>query len=96
MSGGFYSDEFEILVIAEPVSGVSTTTKRIRKTQNGQKINTYADLQEGDYVVHENHGIGIYRGVETIKVQDVQKDYIKIEYADKGMLYLIIYDDYIE
>lgn len=90
MSGGFYSDEFEILVIAEPVSGVSTTTKRIRKTQNGQKINTYADLQEGDYVVHENHGIGIYRGVETIKVQDVQKDYIKIEYADKGMLYVPI------
>ena len=90
MSGGFYSDEFEILVIAEPVSGVSTTTKRIRKTQNGQKINTYADLQEGDYVVHENHGIGIYRGVETIKVQDVQKEYIKIEYADKGMLYVPI------
>ena len=90
MSGGFYSDEFEILVIAEPVSGVSTTTKRIRKTQNGQKINTYADLQEGDYVVHENHGIGIYRGVETIKVQDIQKDYIKIEYADKGMLYVPI------
>lgn len=90
MSGGFYSDEFEILVIAEPVSGVSTTTKRIRKTQNGQKINTYAELQEGDYVVHENHGIGIYRGVETIKVQDVQKDYIKIEYADKGMLYVPI------
>lgn len=90
MSGGFYSDEFEILVIAEPVSGVSTTTKKIRKTQNGQKINTYADLQEGDYVVHENHGIGIYRGVETIKVQDIQKDYIKIEYADKGMLYVPI------
>ena len=90
MSGGFYSDEFEILVIAEPVSGVSTTTKRIRKTKNGQKINTYADLQEGDYVVHENHGIGIYRGVETIKVQDIQKDYIKIEYADKGMLYVPI------
>ena len=90
MSGGFYSDEFEILVIAEPVSGLSTTSKKIKKTSNGQKINTYADLQEGDYVVHENHGIGIYRGVETIKVQDVQKDYIKIEYADRGMLYVPI------
>lgn len=90
MSGGFYSDEFEILVIAEPVSGLSTTSKKIKKKNNGQKINTYADLQEGDYVVHENHGIGIYRGVETIRVQDVQKDYIKIEYADKGMLYVPI------
>lgn len=90
LSGGFYSDEFEVLVIAEPVSGLSTTSKKIKKTSTGQKINTYADLQEGDYVVHENHGIGIYRGVETIKVQDVQKDYIKIEYADRGMLYVPI------
>ncbi len=90
MSGGFYSDEFEILVIAEPVSGLSTTSKKIKKTKNGQKINTYADLKEGDYVVHENHGIGIYRGVETIRIQDVQKDYIKIEYSDKGILYVPI------
>lgn len=90
ISGGFYSDEFEVLVIAEPVSGLSTTTKKIKKTSTGQKINTYADLKEGDYVVHENHGIGIYRGVETIRVEDVQKDYIKIEYADRGMLYVPI------
>lgn len=90
ISGGFYSDEFEVLVIAEPVSGLSTTTKKIKKTSTGQKINTYADLKEGDYVVHENHGIGIYHGVETIRVEDVQKDYIKIEYADRGMLYVPI------
>ncbi len=90
LSGGFASDEFEILVIAEPVSGLSATSKKIKKTNLGQKINTYADLNEGDFVVHENHGIGIYRGVETIKVEDVQKDYIKIEYSDKGMLYVPI------
>jgi len=90
ISGGFYSDEFEVLVIAEPVSGLSTTTKKIKKTSTGKKINTYADLKEGDYVVHENHGIGIYRGVETIRVEDVQKDYIKIEYSDRGMLYVPI------
>ena len=90
LSGGFASDEFEILVIAEPVSGLSATSKKIKKTNLGQKINTYADLNIGDYVVHENHGIGIYKGVETVKVEDVQKDYIKIEYADKGMLYVPI------
>ena len=90
LSGGFASDEFEILVIAEPVSGLSATSKKIKKTSLGQKINTYADLNIGDYVVHENHGIGIYRGVETVKVEDVQKDYIKIEYSDKGMLYVPI------
>ncbi|MBO5476779.1 MAG: transcription-repair coupling factor [Clostridia bacterium] len=90
LSGGFVSEEFEVLVIAEPVSGLSTTSKKIKKTSTGQKINTYADLQVGDYVVHENHGIGIYRGIETVRVEDVQKDYIKIEYSDKGMLYVPI------
>lgn len=90
LSGGFASDEFEILLIAEPVSGLQTTTKRIKKTSIGQKINTYADLEIGDYVVHENHGIGIYKGIETVRVQDVQKDYIKIEYADRGVLYVPI------
>ena len=54
------------------------------------KINTYEDLEIGDFVVHENHGIGIYRGIETIKVQDTKKDYIKIEYANNGMLYVPI------
>ena len=90
MSGGFYSDEFQLLVIAEPVSGLSTTQKKIKKTETGQRINTYADLNEGDFVVHENHGIGIYRGIASVNVEDVIKDYIKIEYANGGVLYIPI------
>ena len=42
----------------------------------------------GDYVVHENHGLGIYRGIEKIEVDKIVKDYIKIEYAGNGCLYL--------
>lgn len=89
LSGGFSSEEFNTLIIAEPVSGVTVSKpKKLKKTSIGQNINTYADLEVGNFVVHENHGIGIYRGVEAIRVQDVKKDYIKIEYADKGMLYV--------
>lgn len=91
LSSGFSSEEFDLLIIAEPVSGVSTTkVKKLKKTSIGQSINTYADLEIGDYVVHENHGIGIYRGVETVCVQENRKDYIKIEYANKGILYVPI------
>lgn len=91
LSGGFSSEEFKLLVIAEPVSGLQMTKpKKLKKNSIGQKINTYADLEIGNYVVHENHGIGIYRGIETIRVQDTQKDYIKIEYSDKGTLYVPI------
>lgn len=89
LSGGFSSEEFDILVIAEPISGINISKpKKLKKSAIGQTINTYADLEIGDYVVHENHGIGIYRGIEAIDVQEVKKDYIKIEYSDKGMLYV--------
>ena len=42
----------------------------------------------GDYVVHEDHGLGIYRGIEKIERDRVTKDYIKIEYGDGGNLYI--------
>ena len=43
----------------------------------------------GDYVVHESHGLGIYRGIEKIEVDKTEKDYIKIEYAGGGNLYIL-------
>ncbi|MDO5592214.1 MAG: CarD family transcriptional regulator, partial [Bacillota bacterium] len=43
----------------------------------------------GDYVVHEDHGIGVYRGVEKIEVDGIAKDYIKIEYGGGGTLYIL-------
>ncbi|MBE5950815.1 MAG: transcription-repair coupling factor [Lachnospiraceae bacterium] len=64
--------------------------KRKKKTQNydGQKINSFTELSYGDYVVHENQGLGIYRGIEKIEVDKIAKDYIKIEYGDGGVLYI--------
>ncbi|MCX4377659.1 MAG: transcription-repair coupling factor, partial [Lachnospiraceae bacterium] len=55
----------------------------------GTKIQSFTDLKVGDYVVHENHGLGIYRGIEKVKVEGVVKDYIKIEYRDGGNLYIL-------
>ncbi|MBQ9632153.1 MAG: transcription-repair coupling factor, partial [Lachnospiraceae bacterium] len=43
----------------------------------------------GDYVVHENHGLGIYQGIEKIRVGKVEKDYIKIAYAKGSNLYIL-------
>ena len=92
LSDGFLSLKLNTLLIVEQVSGISyNKTRKLKKSEYiGSKINTYEDLEIGDFVVHENHGIGIYRGIETIKVQDTKKDYIKIEYANNGMLYVPI------
>lgn len=44
-----------------------------------EKIQQFTDLSVGDYVVHENHGLGIYKGIEKIEVDRKVKDYIKID-----------------
>ncbi len=46
-------------------------------------------MSVGDYIVHENHGLGIYQGIEKIEVEGTTKDYIKIEYDKGGVLYIL-------
>ena len=62
--------------------------RRRRSAYEGRKISSFSELSVGDYVVHESHGLGIYRGLEQIEVNHVLKDYMKIEYADGGSLYV--------
>jgi len=62
--------------------------KRVRKRKKGAEINSFAELRVGDYVVHDNHGVGIYQGIEKIIVDNVGKDYLKINYKDGGNLYV--------
>lgn len=54
----------------------------------GMGVGSLSDLKAGDYVIHENHGLGVYKGIEQLKVDNTCKDYIKIEYADGGVLFL--------
>ncbi len=56
----------------------------------GSKIQSFSELSIGDYVIHENHGLGIYKGIEKVRVEGVEKDYIKLEYGDGGKLYVPI------
>ena len=51
-----------------------------KKMYSGNRIQDFAELSIGDLVVHEKHGLGIYRGIEKVEVDRVVKDYIKIEY----------------
>ena len=60
-----------------------------KKVYNGKRIQDFAELSIGDYVVHEKHGLGIYRGIEKVEVDKVLKDYIKIEYRDGSNLYIL-------
>ncbi len=87
---GFEYPMIKFLVITEgDMFGMEKKKRKRKKTvYEGTRIQNFSDLSVGDYVVHEDHGLGIYRGIEKIEQDGVIKDYLKVEYADNGNLYL--------
>ena len=85
---GYEYPMLKFMVISETDIFGKTKKKKKRKTYEGQKIQNFSELKIGDYVVHENHGLGIYQGIEKIEVDKVAKDYMKISYAAGGNLYI--------
>ena len=90
LNKGFEYPEVPFVVVAEEdIFGTVARKKHKKKSYNGKAIASFNDLGLGDYVIHENHGLGIYRGIEKIQMDRIEKDYIKIEYAGGGNLYIL-------
>lgn len=87
---GFEYPDLKFVVISESDIFSTKSSKKVKKraAQNGEKISSFHDLNIGDYVVHENHGLGIYKGIEKIQVDGIQKDYISIEYEGGSKLFI--------
>jgi transcription-repair coupling factor (superfamily II helicase) len=62
--------------------------KRRRGTGEGSAIRSFADIDVGDYVVHEAHGVGRYEGLARLEVQGAEKDYLKLRYSGGDHLYI--------
>jgi len=89
-STGFEFYDGNLLVISTEEIFDAKPKRRI-KTPSAFKegeVVVFADLKEGDYIVHKAHGIGQYLGVNTIKADGVTKDYIKLKYKDDDVLYI--------
>ncbi len=87
---GFEYPLLKFVVLSETdIFGAEKKKKKSGKRYQGLKIKDFNDLKVGDYVVHESHGLGIYKGIEKVEVEGVVKDYIKIEYRDGGNLYVL-------
>lgn len=85
---GYEYPLLKFTVIAESDIFGTVKKKKKRKIYEGRKIQSFSELKPGDYVVHENHGLGIYQGIEKIEVDRVAKDYMKIAYDKGGNLYI--------
>lgn len=90
LSRGFEYPSLKLAVISETdIFGADKKNKKRKKIYEGQKIQDFNELKIDDYVVHEYHGLGIYKGIEQITSEGITKDYIKIEYRDGGNLYVL-------
>ena len=90
LARGYEFPESSFVILSEQDIFGSRARRKKKKTRKyeGEQIAGLSDLTIGDYVVHENHGLGIYQGFEKIEVDKVVKDYIKISYAKGGNLYI--------
>lgn len=77
-----------VLITESDIFGKEKKKKKKKSQYSGAKIASFNELSVGDYVVHESHGLGIYRGIEKIDVDHVMKDYIKIEYNGSNLYIL--------
>ena len=77
-----------VLTDAQLIRSKDKKTSRKKLPADRVRIQSYADLSVGDFVVHENHGIGQFAGIEKIMVDGFEKDYIKIRYAGTDSLYV--------
>lgn len=93
LRSGFEFPEMKLVVISEGDIFVSRGSNRrkskVKSPYAGEVVKSFADISVGDYVIHEKYGVGIYRGIEKVEVERVVKDYITIEYAGGGKLYVL-------
>lgn len=86
---GFEYPLVQFILITENDIFTRRNKRKQKKQFDGKGIASFNDLNIGDYVVHETHGLGIYKGIEKIKVDGIEKDYVKIQYEDNSNLYVL-------
>ncbi|MDC3414864.1 transcription-repair coupling factor [Aquibacillus sp. 3ASR75-11] len=92
ISSGFELPMHKLAVLTENELFKKSTSrpKRKQKISNAERIKNYQELKIGDYVVHTNHGIGKYIGIETLEVKGLHKDFMLIRYSGDDKLFVPI------
>lgn len=87
----YKSIKFDVITDKEMIgSNKRAKTVKSKKSNKGQKIESFLDLNVGDYVVHENSGVGRYVGIDQLSVNGVKKDYMRVVYQGGDNLYVPI------
>lgn len=86
---GFEFPELKLCIISDKEVFGESKRKIVKKQKKGAgKLKSFTELKLGDYVVHANHGIGLYRGVKQLELEGIKKDYLEISYDSGDKLYV--------
>lgn len=87
---GFEIPSSKLVVLTETELFAKATKKRAKRLtmDNAERLRSYTELKEGDYVVHVNHGIGRFLGIKTMEVDGKHQDYLTLEYQKGALLYV--------
>jgi transcription-repair coupling factor (superfamily II helicase) len=89
ISAGFHLPDMNLVIITdEEIFGRKTSRRSARSVREGYFLKSFGELKEGDYVVHTDHGIGVYQGLQKLHVGDIENDFLILEYLDGDKLYL--------
>lgn len=90
LANGFEIPAAQLVIITEGEMFKQVKKRRPRHQQlaNAERIKSYTDLKPGDYVVHVNHGIGLFAGIKTLEVDGVHQDYIVIDYRNHDQVFV--------
>ena len=86
---GFEYPDIKLCVISDKeIFGETKRKAKKKKLKGVSKIKSFSELKLGDYVVHVNHGIGVYKGIEQLDVDGHKKDYLKLSYSGDDKLFV--------
>jgi transcription-repair coupling factor (superfamily II helicase) len=89
LSAGFCLPDIKFMLVQEnEIFGRRKLPPRSLKTVRSSPIDTFLEINPGDYIVHVNHGIGLFKGIERLSSGGNERDYIKIEYADEETVFV--------
>lgn len=89
LSCGFHFPSLKLVVITEEdIFGRKIARRRVRPPREGYFLQSFGELSDGDYVVHTDHGIGLYRGLQKLSIGGLENDFLLLEYLCGDKLYI--------
>ncbi len=89
---GFSSETFSRVYLSEKdVFGARKKRRVLSSKSTEEFLRQFSDLKNGDFIIHEDHGVAVFRGLQKLEIQGAVSEFLHLEFADQDKLYLPIY-----